>query len=155
MLIILFTFILVTTSVFAFAGTGTKYRKHTLPYKYDPYFIYNFENCIKSDYVDWDGTYKYLILGKENNRCHYKTQYNPWLRTNKNEWQDFKECYFNENQLYELSNALKEEGYKKELEISTYNISIYKITGTRVEFLLTSYEQGGACRLIKKKTAKR
>ncbi len=156
LIILIITMVSLVTSVFAFGGTGlTKYRKHTLPYKYDPFFIYNFENCVKSDYIDWTGTYKYLILGKENDRCHYKTQYNPWLKTNKNEWQDFKECFFNNNQMYELSIALKEEGYRKELEVSTYTVGIYKITGTRVEFLLTSYEQAGACKLIKKNPYKR
>lgn len=143
-------------AVFALGSTGmTRYRKHSLPYKYDPYFINKFENCEESDFTDWTGTYRYIVLGKVNNRCHFKTQYNPWLRYSKNEWSDFKECYFNDAQMTELSNALKEEGYKREREVSTYAVGQYRITGTKVEYLLTSYEYYGACKLINKKTVVR
>ncbi len=151
-LLILLLFIL-TGSVFAQSSTGmNRYRKHSLPYKYDPYFITKFENCQESDFTDWTGTYRYIVIGKEKNFCHFKTQYNPWLKFNKNEWSDFKECFFNDAQMTELSNALKEEGYKKEREVNTYAVGQYRITGTKVEYLLTSYEYYGACKLLNKKT---
>lgn len=148
-----FVFICLTSTVYAvIRGTAfTTYRKFLLPYEYDPYFINSLEHCIPKDYVDWDGVHKYIIIGKENNICRYKSQYNPWLKTNKNEWRDYKECFFNDAQLLELTNAMKEEGYKKENEISTYAYGAYKVTGTKVEYLLSNYEYYGTCKLIKKK----
>ena len=150
--IVILILILSTTAVFAFGGTGfNKYRRYFIPPKYDPYFIKNLEDCKSSEFVDWYGVHKYIILGRDNrNACHYKSQYNPWLKTNKNEWSDYKECFFNDTQLHELTVALQEEGYKKEREVSTYGVGAFKVTGTKVEYLLSSYEYYGACKLIKK-----
>ena len=149
---IIFLIILSTTAVFAFGGTGfNKYRRYFIPPEYDPFFIQNLEDCKASEFVDWYGTHKYIILGKEGgNTCHYKSQYNPWLKINKNEWQDWKECYFNDTQIHELTVALREEAEIRDKMVSTYSVGAYKVTGTKVEYLLSSYEYYGACKFIKK-----
>ena len=152
-IILILILILSTTAVFAFGGTGfNKYRKYFIPPEYDPFFISNLEICKNSEYVDWWGTHKYIIVGHDDrtNTCHYKSQYNPWLKINTNEWFDYKECYFNDTQIHELTVALWEEGSKDKI-VSTYNVGAYKVTGTKVEYLLSSYEYYGACKLIKKK----
>ena len=143
LIIALFT----TTAVYAVTRNSyTKYGKHMMPNEYDPFFIYNFENCIESNYTDWTGTYRYVIMGKVNNVCQYKMQYNPWLKLNKNEWQDYKMCMFNDIRMGELSQALKEHSG----DIRTYDLGPYQMTGTKLEYLLYSYEYYGACKLIKK-----
>ena len=141
--------ILSTTTVFAInRNSYSKYSKHIMPVEFDPYFITDFENCTPNDYMDWTGTYKYVILGKNNNNlCQYKSQYNPWLKINKNEWVDYKMCYFNEIQMKELTNALKESSR----QVNSYGLGWYKVTGTKLEFLLSSYEYYGACTLLYKK----
>ena len=152
-LFLILILILSTTAVLAFGGTGyNKYRRYFIPPEFDIVFIQNLENCKASEFVDWYGTHKYIILGRDERMkaCHYKSQYNPWLKINKNEWNDHKECYFNDNQIKELTVALREEGLKREREVSTYGVGAYKVTGTKVEYLLTSYEYYGACKLIKK-----
>lgn len=122
-----------------------------MPTYYDPYFINDLENCRKNEYMDWTGTYKYFILGKnENGTCELKMQYNPWLTVNKNEWKDYKVCYLNEARLTELSNAMREHSN----QISTYNIGAYKTTGTKVEYLLYNYEYYGACKLLWRNSVK-
>ena len=140
---------LCATTVFAATRNSyTKYSKHIMPVEFDPYFIDNFSTCTPHWYVDWTGTYKYIIEGRDstmNNMCKYKTQYNPWLTKNKNEWQDYKQCYFSDIQLNELTVALKESSNL----VSTYGVGWYKVTGTKLEFLLSSYEYNGACKLIK------
>lgn len=145
-------FICSITSVFAVTRNSyTKYGKHLMPNEFDPYFINHLENCEPHYYMDWTGTYKYVIDGRVNNSnlCKYRTQYNPWLKKNKNEWADYKICYFNEARLKEITNALKEHSG----QISSYNLGPYKTTGTKVEYLLYSYEYYGACRLVKNKKA--
>ena len=149
----LLTFILIiflsATSVFAInRNSYSKYAKHIMPVEFDPYFISNFETCNPSVFEDWTGTYRYVVIGKNNNNlCEYKTQYNPWLKANKNEWKDYKLCYFNDIQMNELSVALKESSR----QVSSYGVGWYKVTGTKLEFLLSSYEYHGACRLVYKK----
>ncbi len=115
-----------------------------MPTYYDPYFINDLENCTPNYYIDWTGTYKYIIEGKERNVCKYKTQYNQWLKKDKNEWEDYKICYFNAPRLKELTEALKEHSG----DISSYDIGPYKTTGTKVEYLLYSYEYYGACKYV-------
>ena len=117
-----------------------------MPTYFDPYFIDDFESCKPYWYVDWTGTYKYIIEGKEKNGlCKYKTQYNQWLKEDKNEWQDYKICYFDEAKLKELSNALREHSGR----IKSYRLGyMYQTTGTKVEYLLYSYEYYGACKFI-------
>lgn len=152
-LILIFILILSTTAVLAFGGTGyNKYRKYYIPPEFDPVFIQNLEDCKSSEFIDWYGTHKYIILGRDDRRraCHYKSQYNPWLKINKNEWQDWKECYFNDAQIRELTTALREEALIRDKIVSTYNVGAYKVTSTKVEYLLTSYEYYGACKLVKK-----
>ena len=119
-----------------------------MPTYYDPFFITSFENCTPNEYTDWTGTFRYVIEGlAENNVCKYKSQYNPWLKQNRNEWADYKMCNFNEIQRNELTVALKEHSNR----ISSYTMSAYKMTGTKLEYLLYSYEYRGACRLVYKK----
>ena len=145
--------ILSASAVFAFGGTGfNTYRKYYIPPEYDPNFITNLEDCKASEFVDWYGTHKYIIIGRDEkmNACHYKSQYNPWLKIKRNEWFDYKECFFNDTQIRELTTALKEEGYINGKIVGTYNIGAYKVTGTKVEYLLSSYEYYGACKLLKK-----
>ena len=148
-LLILFS----TTAVLGFGGTGyNRYRMYFIPPEFDPVFIQNLEECKKSEFIDWYGVHRYLILGRDKkNSCHYMSQYNPWLKINKNEWRDYKECFFNDNQIQELTNALKNEGFIKYHDVSTYNVGAYKVTSTKVEYLLTSYEYYGSCKLIKQK----
>ena len=134
--------------VAATRNSYTQYGKHLMPTYYDPYFINNFANCTPSEYMDWTGSYKYVVVGKTpQNTCDYKTLYNPWLSKNKNEWVDYKQCYFNEIQMNELSKALAEHSN----QIKSYDIGAYKTTGTKVEYLLYSYEYYGACKYIYKK----
>jgi hypothetical protein len=140
-------FLFCVTSVFAVTRNSyTYYGKHIMPTYFDPYFIDDLENCKPYWYVDWTGTYKYIIEGKEpNGLCKYKTQYNQWLKENKNEWQDYKICYFDEPKLKELSNALREHSG----QIKSYRLGyMYQTTGTKVEYLLYSYEYYGACKFI-------
>ena len=127
----------------------TKYGKHIMPTYYDPYFIRDFENCTPNDYMDWTGTYRYVIEGRDERLkvCKYKSQYNQWLKKNKNVWEDYKACNFNDARMRELSDALKEHSG----QISSYNLGPYKTTGTKLEYLLYSYEYYGACKLIWKK----
>ena len=129
----------------------TQYGKHLMPTYYDPYYIRDFENCTPNFYVDWTGTYRYVIEGftniRNNKVCKYKTQYNPWLKLNKNEWEDYKTCEFNETQKNELTAALKEHSNR----ISSYSLGAYKTTGTKLEYLLYNYEYYGACKLVKNK----
>lgn len=147
--ILLFIFLLCGTSVFAInRNSYSKYAKHIMPVEFDPFFINNFEACHPSDFVDWTGTYRYVVVGKNNqNLCEYKTQYNTWLKSNKNEWKDYKVCYFNDIQMNEITVALKESSR----QVSSYGIGWYKVTGTKLEFLLSSYEYHGACKLVYKK----
>ena len=150
--------VLSTSAVFALGGTGfNKYRRYFIPPEFDPVFIQNLENCKASEFVDWYGTHKYIIVGNDSRRraCHYKSQYNPWLKVNQNEWQDWKECYLSDAQIKELTTALWEEGNITYKEISTYPVGAYKVTGTKVEYLLSSYEYYGACKLIKKTEKKK
>ena len=147
-LIFLSILILSTTAVFAInRNSYSKYAKHIMPVEFDPYFIVNFEACNPSEFVDWTGTYRYVVVGKKDNTCEYKTQYNPWLKSNKNEWKDYKLCNFNDIQMNELTIALKESSR----QVSSYGIGWYKVTGTKLEFLLSSYEYHGACKLVYKK----
>ena len=135
------------TGFAATRNSYTQYGKHLMPTYYDPYYINNFTNCTPSDYMDWTGTYKYVIVGMTPQKtCEYKTQYNPWLKKNKNEWTDYKLCYFNEIQMNELSKALAEHSNL----IKSYNLGPYKTTGTKLEYLLYSYEYYGACKLLPK-----
>ena len=149
--IAIFLILLSVSLPLSFAATRnsyTQYGKHLMPTYYDPYYIKDFENCTPNDYIDWTGTYKYVILGLDEKKvCKYKTQYNPWLKLNKNEWADYKTCEFNEIQRNELTVALKEHSNL----IRTYSIGAYKTTGTKLEYLLYSYEYYGACELVKKK----
>jgi len=116
-----------------------------MPTYYDPYFIEKLENCDKAEYVDWTGSYKYIIMGVvDKGICQYKTQYNPWLKKEKNEWEDYKMCNFSNIQLNEIVAALKEHSNI----ISTYSLGAYKTTGTKLEYLLYSYEYRGACKLL-------
>ena len=117
-----------------------------MPTYYDPYFIVNFENCEPSAYVDWTGTYRYIIEGRDERTkmCKYKSQYNPWLKINKNEWEDYKLCNFNNVRMKELSETLKEHSNL----IRSYDIGAYKTTGTKLEYLLYSYEYYGACKYV-------
>ena len=145
--ILLLILLLGVTSVFAVTRNSyTHYGKHIMPTYFDPYFIDDFESCSPTWYVDWTGTYKYIIEGKEKNGlCKYKTQYNQWLKLDKNEWQDYKICYFDEAKLKELSNALREHSG----QIKSYRLGyMYQTTGTKVEYLLYSYEYYGACKFI-------
>ena len=147
-LVLLFSFCV--TSVYAVTRNSyTKYGKHLMPNEFDPYFISDLENCKPHWYVDWTGTYKYIVEGKEKNgTCKYKTQYNQWLSRKENEWKDYKICYFNEARLKEISNALKEHSG----QISSYRLGyMYQTTGTKVEYLLYSYEYYGACKLVWKR----
>ena len=144
---LLFILSLCITSVFAVTRNSyTHYGKHIMPTYFDPYFIDDFEHCEPHWYVDWTGTYKYIVEGKEKNGlCKYKTQYNQWLTKDENEWQDYKICYFDEAKLKELSNALREHSG----QIKSYRLGyMYQTTGTKVEYLLYSYEYYGACKFI-------
>lgn len=146
-IISLFILIFCVTSVFAVTRNSyTHYGKHIMPTYFDPYFIDDLEHCAPHWYVDWTGTYKYIVEGKEKNGlCKYKTQYNQWLKENKNEWQDYKICYFDEAKLKELSNALREHSG----QIKSYRLGyMYQTTGTKVEYLVYSYEYYGACEFI-------
>ena len=146
-IILIFILIFCATSVFAVTRNSyTHYGKHIMPTYFDPYFIDDFEHCSPTWYVDWTGTYKYIVEGKEKNgTCKYKTQYNQWLSTQKNELQDYKICYFDEAKLKELSNALREHSG----QIKSYRLGfMYQTTGTKVEYLLYSYEYYGACKLV-------
>lgn len=118
-----------------------------MPTYFDPYFIDDFEHCAPHWYVDWTGTYKYIIEGKDEKTglCKYKTQYNQWLSRKVNEWQDYKTCEFDEQKVKELSNALREHSG----QIKSYRMGyMYQTTGTKVEYLLYSYEYYGACKLV-------
>ena len=135
-------------AVFAWTRNSyTQYGKHIMPNEYDPYFIDNIEHCTPNEYVDWTGTYKYVIEGKEGNICKYKSRYNEWLKNKNNEWKDYKVCGFDDIKLRELSKTLKEHSG----QIKSYNLVPYKTTGTKLEYLLYSYEYYGACKLILKK----
>lgn len=145
--ILLLIFLICITSVSAVTRNSyTHYGKHIMPTYFDPYFIDDFEHCTPHWYVDWTGTYKYIVEGKEKNgTCKYKTQYNQWLTRNENEWKDYKICYFDEAKLKELSNALREHSG----QIKSYRLGyMYQTTGTKVEYLLYSYEYYGACKLV-------
>ena len=146
LIVLVLIFLFCVTSVFAVTRNSyTHYGKHIMPTYFDPFFITNFENCTPSDYMDWTGTYKYIIEGKEQNgSCKYKSQYNQWLSRNENEWKDYKVCYFDEARMKELTNALKEHSG----QISSYNLGPYKTTGTKLEYLLYSYEYYGACKFV-------
>jgi hypothetical protein len=145
-ILFLIIFICITSVSAVTRNSYTHYGKHLMPNEFDPYFIDDFEHCTPHWYVDWTGTYKYIVEGKEpNGTCKYKTQYNQWLSRNENEWKDYKICYFNEAKLKELSNALREHSGK----ISSYRMGyMYQTTGTKVEYLLYSYEYYGACKLV-------
>ena len=155
-IVLLSLFLFSTVAAFGFGGTGfNKYRMYFIPPEYDPVFIQNLEDCKESEFIDWYGIHKYIILGKDRrNACHYKSQYNPWLKINKNEWNDYKECFFSPTQIQELTTALKDEGFINHTQVSTYNVGAYKVTSTNVEYLLTSYEYYGTCKLIKKNNYK-
>lgn len=142
-------FVFVTSAFAVTRNSYTKYGKHLMPTEFDPYFIDDFEHCEPHWYVDWTGTYKYIVEGRQpNGSCKYKTQYNQWLSKNENEWKDYKICYFNDAKLKELSNALREHSG----QISSYRLGyMYQTTGTKVEYLLYSYEYYGACKLVWKK----
>lgn len=146
-LVLLFLIFSTAISYGVTRNSYTKYSKHIMPTYYDPFFIENFANCTESSYIDWTGSYKYLIKGRENNRCKYITEYNPWLAHKKNEWYEYKLCMFNDIQMNELTNALREHSN----QISSYVIGPYKMVGTKVEYLVYSYEYHGACKLLKKK----
>ena len=146
-IIVLLLFIFSITSAFAVTRNSyTKYGKHLMPNEFDPYFIDSFEHCTPHWYVDWTGTYKYIIEGKEKNgMCKYKTQYNQWLKKNENEWKDYKICNFDEMKVKELTNALREHSG----QISSYRMgAFYQTTGTKLEYLLYNYEYYGACKLV-------
>ncbi len=149
LIFLLALFLFCVTSVVAVTRNSyTKYGKHLMPTYFDPFFITNFENCTPSEYMDWTGTYKYVVVGKnERNQCEYKTLYNQWLTKNKNEWRDYKVCYFDEVRQKELTNALKEHSGS----IRSYRLGPYSTTGTKLEYLLYSYEYYGACKLVWKK----
>ena len=145
LLLILFS---LGTVVYALTRNSyTQYGKHIMPDEFDPYFIDDVEHCNRNEYVDWTGTYKYIIEGKEGNICKYKSLYNEWLKNKSNEWQDYKICRFDDIKLKELSNALREHSN----QIKSYDIGPYKTTATKLEYLLYSYEYYGACKLIWKK----
>ena len=145
---LIFLLISSITVLGATRNSYTKYGKHLMPTYFDPVFINTFESCTPSDYMDWTGTYRYVVEGLDKgNICKYKTQYNPWLKLNKNEWQDYKICNFNEIQRNELTVALKEHSNR----IKSYNIGAYKTTSTKLEYLLYTYEYYGACKLVKTK----
>lgn len=147
-LVIFLIFLTMSVCGAATRNSYTQYGKHLMPTYYDPYYINSFANCAPSEYVDWTGSYKYVIVGKtQQNTCEYKTLYNPWLRKNKNEWVDYKQCYFNDIQMNELTKALAEHSNL----IKSYDLGPYKTTGTKLEYLLYSYEYYGACKYIYKK----
>lgn len=146
-IILILISIFCAASVFAVTRNSyTHYGKHLMPTYFDPYFIDDFEHCSPTWYVDWTGTYKYIVEGKDKNGiCKYKTQYNQWLTKNENEWQDYKICNFDEAKLKELSNALREHSGL----VRSYRLGfMYQTTGTKVEYLLYSYEYYGACKLV-------
>ena len=144
---------LATTVVYAVdRNSYSQYSKHIMPVRFDPFFIKNFENCTPADYMDWTGTFRYVVQGKDpkTNACNYKSQYNPWLKLNRNQWEDYKTCSFNETQMQELSLALKEHSNT----ISNYYVGAYAMTGTKLEFLLYNYEYHGFCKLVWNKKTK-
>lgn len=148
LIVLLFILFSLGTTVYALTRNSyTQYGKHIMPDEFDPYFIDDVEHCTQNEYVDWTGTYKYIIEGKEGNICKYKSSYNEWLKNKNNEWKDYKICRFDDIKLKELSNALREHSN----QIKSYNIGPYKTTATKLEYLLYSYEYYGACRLIWKK----
>lgn len=148
LIILLFILFSLGTVVYALTRNSyTQYGKHIMPDEFDPYFIDDVEHCTRNEYVDWTGTYKYIIEGKEGNICKYKSLYNEWLKNKSNEWQDYKICRFDDIKLKELSNALREHSN----QIKSYDIGPYKTTATKLEYLLYSYEYYGACKLIWKK----
>lgn len=147
-LILVIAFLITSGAVWAFGAMGyAKNRKFYIPQEYNPIFIYNFENCINSYFDNWESTYRYTILGKNGNYCQYKVQYNSYPKNGENKWIDLKGCIFNEIQLNELSQAMKQNSN----EITTYKMGEYKVTTTKIDYLLTAYEYYGACRMIKKK----
>lgn len=142
-IILILLLILSLTGVFAAGDISyAKIRKYYLPEDIYPEFINDLSNCTESYTENWEGTYRYVILGKDTlHGCRYKVQYNPWLEIEENEWKDIKYCRFSDGQLFELTQALK--NYDK--KINTYELGHYKITSTKLDYLLQTYEYYGTC----------
>ena len=146
-ILILVLILLASTSVFSEGGMSySKIRKYYLP-EFDWDFTEKLANCEQTFVTNWEGTYRYIISGKDKyNRCIYNVQFNPWMIKRENRWIDTKECRLSQGQLYELTQAMKNYDDK----MNTYQMGPYKVTSTKLDYILQMYDYYGSCRNLKR-----